>query len=64
MRILLKDRSAGLQAVFNSVFPITDYNGRAELHSIRTVLDPQYDVDEYRGRALTYHSVEGKGPYG
>ena len=46
-----------MQAVFNSVFPITDYNGRAELHfDSYELLDPQYDVDEYRERALTYHS--------
>ena len=52
-----RDDSAGLQAVFHSVFPITDYNGRAELHfDSYELLDPQYDVDEYRERALTYHS--------
>ena len=43
-----KDHSAGLQAVFNSVFPITDYNGQRIAFDCTELLDPQYDVDEYK----------------
>ncbi|MBM74655.1 MAG: DNA-directed RNA polymerase subunit beta [Proteobacteria bacterium] len=47
----------GLQSVFQSVFPITDYNKRASLEFESYELqEPQYDVDEYRERALTYHA--------
>ena len=37
----------GLQAVFNKVFPITDFSGIAELRFVKYELeDPRYDVDE------------------
>ena len=37
----------GLQAVFNKVFPITDFSGIAELRFVKYDLeDPRYDVDE------------------
>jgi len=45
----------GLQAVFNSVFPIEDFSGRASLqfHSYE-LEEPKYDVDECRERGMTF----------
>jgi DNA-directed RNA polymerase subunit beta len=45
----------GLQAVFKSVFPITDFSGRATLDFERYEFEPpKYDVDECQQRDMTY----------
>jgi DNA-directed RNA polymerase subunit beta len=47
----------GLQAVFNSVFPIKDFAGRSMLEFVSyTLEEPKYDVDECHQRGLTYSS--------
>ena len=47
----------GLQSVFNSVFPISDFNGRATLEFLRYDLqEPTNDVDECREKGLNYAS--------
>ena len=44
----------GLQAVFNSVFPIKDFAGRSMLEFVSYTLEkPKYDVDECHQRGLT-----------
>lgn len=45
----------GLQGVFQSVFPIKDYNETASLEFVSYHLDkPKYDVDECRSRGMTF----------
>src|ERR1035437_6208338 len=45
----------GLQAVFRSVFPISDFSGTAMLEFVRYEFEPpKYDVDECRQRGMTY----------
>jgi DNA-directed RNA polymerase subunit beta len=45
----------GLQAVFRSVFPISDFSGRATLDFERYEFEPpKYDVDECQQRDMTY----------
>src|SRR3712207_6464156 len=45
----------GLQAVFKSVFPITDFAGTAQLEFVNYEFDPpKYDVEECRQRDMTY----------
>ena len=45
----------GLQAVFRSVFPISDFSGRATLEFVRYEFEPpKYDVDECQQRGMTY----------
>ena len=45
----------GLQAVFKSVFPISDFSGRATLEFVRYEFEPpKYDVDECQQRDMTY----------
>ncbi len=47
--------STGLQAVFSSIFPITDFNNSCSLEFIKYDLDkPKYDVDECKVRGTTY----------
>ncbi len=47
--------SLGLQGVFESVFPIKDYNESASLEFVSYHLDrPKYDVDECRSRGMTF----------
>lgn len=47
----------GLQAVFNSVFPISDYKQTVSLEFVRYDLQyPKYDVEECRQRKVTYAS--------
>ncbi|MES2503547.1 MAG: DNA-directed RNA polymerase subunit beta [Myxococcota bacterium] len=47
--------NTGLQAVFQSVFPIKDYNETASLEFVGYHLDhPKYDVDECRSRGMTF----------
>ena len=49
--------NVGLQAVFNSVFPIKDFVGRSMLEFVSyTLEEPKYDVDECHQRGLTYSS--------
>ncbi len=48
-------RDEGLQSVFKSVFPITDFGNTAHLEFVRYDFDPpKYDVDECRQRGMTY----------
>src|SRR5437868_11008110 len=45
----------GLQAVFKSVFPITDFTGQAMLEFVRYEFEPpKYDVDECQQRGMTF----------
>src|SRR3974377_1785736 len=45
----------GLQAVFKSVFPISDFSNSAQLEFVRYEFEPpKYDVDEVRQRRQTY----------
>ncbi len=45
----------GLQAVFKSVFPISDFSGKATLEFVRYDFDPpKFDVDECQQRDMTY----------
>eukprot|EP01031_Cornospumella_fuschlensis_P016633 gene16633-20334_t len=45
----------GLQAVFKSVFPISDFSGSAMLEFVRYEFEPpKYDVDECRQRGITF----------
>jgi DNA-directed RNA polymerase subunit beta len=45
----------GLQAVFKSVFPITDFSGQAMLEFVRYEFEqPKFDVDECQQRGMTY----------
>jgi DNA-directed RNA polymerase subunit beta len=45
----------GLQAVFRSVFPISDFPGRATLEFVRYEFEPpKYDVEECMQRDMTY----------
>ncbi len=45
----------GIQAVFQSVFPISDFSERAQLEFVRYEFEPpKYDVDECQQRDMTY----------
>ncbi|MGQ0672225.1 MAG: DNA-directed RNA polymerase subunit beta, partial [Hyphomicrobium sp.] len=45
----------GLQAVFKSVFPISDFSGKSTLEFVRYEFEPpKYDVDECMQRDMTY----------
>ncbi len=45
----------GLQSVFKSVFPISDFSGAAMLEFVKYEFEaPKFDVDECRQRDLTY----------
>ncbi|MEQ9116135.1 MAG: DNA-directed RNA polymerase subunit beta [Rickettsiales bacterium] len=45
----------GLQAVFSSVFPITDYSGECTLEFVDYKFDaPKYDVEESKHRSISY----------
>ncbi|MBP6952539.1 MAG: DNA-directed RNA polymerase subunit beta [Alphaproteobacteria bacterium] len=47
--------SAGLQEVFQSVFPISDFSGKSQLEFYRYDFDaPKYDVDECKQRGMTF----------
>jgi DNA-directed RNA polymerase subunit beta len=58
--LLVKEPPGGrpderLQAVFKSVFPITDFSNTAQLEFVRYEFEaPKYDVDECRQRGMTY----------
>jgi DNA-directed RNA polymerase subunit beta len=48
-------KNIGLQTVFNSVFPIRDFNNTASLEFVNYTLDhPKYDVEECRQRGMTF----------
>lgn len=50
-----KRTSTGLQAVFESVFPIKDYNQTASLEFVSYHIDKaKYDVSECKSRGMTY----------
>ena len=50
-----KRDNVGLQAVFNSVFPIKDFNDSASLEFVGyTLEEPKYDVQECLQRGMTY----------
>jgi DNA-directed RNA polymerase subunit beta len=50
-----KRDNVGLQAVFNSVFPIKDFNDTASLEFVGyTLEEPKYDVQECLARGMTY----------
>ncbi len=50
-----KRENTGLQAVFNSVFPIKDFNETASLEFVGyTLEEPKYDVQECLQRGMTY----------
>src|SRR6188474_1630678 len=45
----------GIQAVFKSVFPISDFSGKSTLEFVRYEFEPpKYDVDECQQRGMTY----------
>ena len=45
----------GLQAVFKSVFPISDFSGSSMLEFVKYEFEPpKYDVDECRQRGMTF----------
>ena len=45
----------GLQAVFKSVFPITDFSGQAIIEFVRYEFEqPKFDVDECQQRGMTF----------
>jgi DNA-directed RNA polymerase subunit beta len=45
----------GLQAVFRSVFPISDFSNSSQLEFVKYEFEPpKYDVDECRQRGMTY----------
>src|SRR3990167_642973 len=50
-----KRASSGLQEVFRSVFPITDFSGKSQLEFYRYDFDaPKYDVEECKQRGMTF----------
>ena len=50
-----KRENIGLQAVFNSIFPIKDFNDTASLEFVGyTLEEPKYDVQECLQRGMTY----------
>jgi DNA-directed RNA polymerase subunit beta len=52
-----KRENVGLQGVFNSVFPIRDFNDTAQLEFVSYSLErPKYDVQECLQRGMTYAS--------
>ncbi len=47
----------GLESVFRSVFPISDFAGVSQLEFLKYVFEPpKYDVDECRQRGMTFAS--------
>ncbi len=50
-------QNEGLNGVFKSVFPISDFNKTASLEFVNYTLEPpKYDVDECRQRGMTFAS--------
>ena len=56
MDVGAEDRTdSGLQEVFGSVFPITDFSGNGTLEFVKYELEPpKYDVDECQQRDMTF----------
>ncbi|MCC7276082.1 MAG: DNA-directed RNA polymerase subunit beta [Alphaproteobacteria bacterium] len=56
MDVAANDRGdVGLQEVFKSVFPISDFSERARLEFVRYELEqPKYDVEECQQRGMTF----------
>jgi len=54
--VMAPDRTdSGLQEAFKTVFPISDFSGRAQLEFVKYELeDPKYDVEECQQRGMTY----------
>ena len=54
--VLAPDRAdSGLQEAFKTVFPISDFSGRAQLEFVKYELEnPKYDVEECQQRGMTY----------
>ena len=53
-----KRKNTGLQAIFKSIFPISDYNNKASLEFVKyRLFHPKYDVRECRQRGMTYAST-------
>ncbi|MGH8736758.1 MAG: DNA-directed RNA polymerase subunit beta [Burkholderiales bacterium] len=52
-----KRKTEGLQAAFNSIFPISSHSGNARLEFVSFMLgEPPFDVKECQQRGLTYAS--------
>ena len=52
-----KRQDTGLQGVFKSVFPITDFNKISELSFVSYSLEePKYDVEECHAKGMTYEA--------
>jgi DNA-directed RNA polymerase subunit beta len=52
-----KRKEIGLRAVFKSIFPITDYNGRATLEFVSYAIgQPKWSEEECRERGMNYAS--------
>ncbi len=50
-----KRESIGLQEVFKSVFPISDFSGKSQIEFFRYDFDtPKYDVEECKQRGMSY----------
>ena len=50
-----KRKNFGLQAVFNSIFPINDYDEKITLEFVSYKFDkPKYDVEESKQRSVSY----------
>ena len=50
-----KRENTGLQSVFKSVFPISDYKGLVQLEFVKYVLQhPSYEIEECRQRKISY----------
>ena len=53
-----KRKDIGLQSIFKSIFPISDYNNKASLEFVKyRLFHPKYDVMECRQRGMTYSST-------
>ncbi len=49
--------NVGLQGVFNSIFPIEDYNKTASLEFLNySIGKPEYSIDECKKRGITYEA--------
>ena len=50
-----KRENTGLQSIFKSVFPISDYKGVVQLEFVKYILQhPSYEIDECRQRKISY----------
>ena len=50
-----KRKNVGLQAVFKSIFPVDDYDGKITLEFVSYKFDkPKYDVEESKQRSISY----------